>query len=374
MAADDNTTNCTDYFTADQITQLALVRLVSGSVSVFACCLAIVLMVICQAFRSTLQRLFLYITAALTANAVTLIFVIDDHSHSYYSLNAKSCALMGFLNLYTAQIALSFSIGTALYLYHNIRRSNSHRHRPMHTTRFTTRLEVFFVFFSIVLPLTYSWTPFIHDAYGASPKQPFCWIRIVNSDCSRIDAGFWYYIILGYVPYLIVGICGTVLMFIITATCCRWVRRYRDIRSTFTHEPYTALLLIAYFIFIFLFAAVQLVVHVARRSTEPYRLLLLYAIGHPVIMLTIPVLFIVQLYCYRRASKRSWKNCCRTHTSEDRGKIQGQSEQQETSPISVNPYVPSHTCTYFPSTSTDTTQNVEAATAKSNMNVYGSFN
>ena len=371
MEAAYNATNCTDYFSEDQITQLALVRIVGGSVSVFVCCLAIVLMVICQAFRSTLQRLYLYITAALTANSVELIFVLDDHSHSYYSLNAKSCALMGFLNLYTAQIALWFSIGTTLYLYHHIRRSNSHHHRQMHTTRFKARLEVFFVFFSVLFPLTYSWIPFIHDGYGASPKQPFCWIRIVNSDCSKIDGGFWYFIILGYIPYLIVGIFGTILLFIITATCCRWVCRHRDIRGTFTHEPYTALFFIGFFIFLFVFSAAQMVT-LAFTSIESYGMVLLYAIGHPAFILTIPVLFIVQLYWYRRTSKRSWKNCCREHTSEERGIIQGQSEQQETSPISVNPYVPSHTCTYYPSTSTDTTQDVNAA--KGNVKVYGSLN
>ena len=371
MEADHNTTNCTDYLTKDQITQLALVRIVSGAVSVFVCCLAIVLMVICQAFRFTLQRLFLYITAALTANSVVLIFVIDDHSHSYYSLNAKFCTLIGFLNLYTTQIAFSFSIGAALYLYHHIRRSSSHHHRLMHTTRFKARLEVFFVFFSVLFPLTYSWIPFIHNAYGASPKQSLCWIRIVNSDCSKIEGGFWYFIILGYLPYLIVGIFGAILLFIITATCCSWVCRHRHIRGAFTHEPYTALFFIVYFIFLFVFSAAEMVT-LALPSIESYGLLLFYTIGHPVYILTIPVLFIVQLYWYRKGSIRSWKNVCREPMEEEREIIQGQSEQQKTSPISVNPYVPSHTCTYFPSTSTDTTQDVDAA--KDNVKVYGSLN
>ena len=373
MGADDNATNCTENFTEDQIAHLALVQIVSGAVSVFVCCLAIVLMVICQAFRSTLQRLYLYITAALTAILMVDIFEYNERSGSYYSLNERSCAVIGFLRLYTTHVWFCFSAGAILYVYHHIRQSNSHYHRPMHTTRFKVRLEVYFVFFSIVFPLTYSWIPFIQSAYGASPNQPFCWLRRVNSDCSRIDAAGWYVLVLSFIPTLIVGISGTILMFIITATCCRWVRRYRDIRGTFTHEPYTALLLIVYLIFYFLYFAMCIIVPYAT-PTIPYLMDLSYAIVAPAIRLVLPVLFVVQLYCYRKGSKRSWKNCCRTPTSEDREKVQVQSEQQKTSPISVNPYVPSHTCTYFPSTSTDTTQNVEAATAKSNMNVYGSFN
>ena len=222
-----------------------------------------------------------------------------------------------------------------------------------------------------MLPLTYCWIPFIHDAYGASPKQPFCWLRIVNSDCSRIDAGGWYFLVLALIPTLVVVICGTILMFIITATCCSWVRRYRDIRGTFTHEPYTALLLIVYLIFYFLYYALSVSVPFVT-PTIPYWVALSYAISNPAIKLVLPVLFIVQLYWYRKVSKRSWKNCCREPMEEEREIIQGQSEQQETFPISVNPYVPSHTCTYFPSTSTNTTQNVDAA--KDNMKVYESLN
>ena len=372
MAADDNATNCTENFTKDQVTQLALVQIVSGSVSVFTCCLAIVLMVICQAFRSTLQRLYLYITAALTANLMVVTFGINDHSGSYYSLNENSCAVLGFLNHYTTHVWLCFSAGAVLYVYHHIQQSNSHHHRQMHTTRIKVRLEVFFVFFSVVFPLTYNWIPFIHDGYGASPKQPFCWLRIVNSDCSRNDAGVLYVLVLAFIPTLVVGICGIILMFIITATCCRWVRKYRDIRGTFTHEPYIALLLIAYSIFYFLYFAVSISVPYAT-PTIPYWVYLSYVIGYSAIKLILPVLFIVQLYWCRKGSKRSWKNCCREPMEEEREIIQGQSEQQETFPISVNRYVPSHTCTYFPSTSTDTTQNVEAA--KDNiMKVYESLN
>ena len=372
MAADGNATNCTDYLTKDQITQLALVQIVSGSVSAFACCLAIVLMVICQAFRSTLQRLYLYITAALTANQMVITFGVNDRSGSYYSLNERSCAIIGFLRQYTTHVWFCFSAGAVLYVYHHIRQSGSHYHRSMHATRFKARLEVFFVLFSVLFPLTYSWIPFIHNAYGASHRQPFCLIRIMKSDCSRIDAGVWYVLALAFIPTLVVGICGTILMFIITATCCRWVRRYRDIRGTFTHEPYTALLLIVYPIFYFLYFAVSIIVPFVTHTIH-YWMDLWYTISNPTIKLVLPVLFIVQLYWYQKRSKRSWKNCCREPMEEEREIIQGQSEQQETFPISVNRYVPSHTCTYFPSTSTDTTQNVEAA--KDNiMKVYESFN
>ena len=139
MAADDNTTNYTDYLTKDQVAQLALVQIVRGSVSVFVCCLAIVLMVICQAFRSTLQRLYLYITAALTANLMVITFGVNDRNGSFYSLNGNDCAVVGFLRLYTTHVWFCFSAGAVLYVYHHIRQSSSHHHRPMNTTRFKAR-------------------------------------------------------------------------------------------------------------------------------------------------------------------------------------------------------------------------------------------
>ena len=384
MEDDHNTTNCTENLsnislTENQIAQLALIRIASGSVSLFTCCLAILLVVIRQAFRTTLQRLLLYITASFTAHLVVGIFGVDDHSHSYYSVNENSCAVIGFLSQYTMHVVSSFSFGAVLYLHYHIRQSSSHHHRQTQTTRYKTRLEIFFVLFSILFPLTYDWIPFIHNAYGAGPREPTCWIRIMNYRCSRIDKSFWYFVVLAYAPILIVVIFGAIFMFIITVTCFSWVCRYRHIRGTFIHEPYTALLLIVYFILFFLYFTVQMCIAAAlATSTIPYWMHLMYVIGIPAFMLVLAVLFIVQLYFYRRESRKSsWKNCCREPTEEEKKIIQRQSEQQhQTSPISANPhYVPSHTCTYFQSTSTfNTTEDMDAAAAKDNNKEYGNIN
>ncbi len=98
-----NDSNCS-YLSEEDINQLSLARGVSAIVAFVCCCLTLLLILLHRAFKTTLQRLFLYVPASLTVHIAVNIMQIRSSPEEY-------CQAVGFLNQYTLHVTFLFMLG-----------------------------------------------------------------------------------------------------------------------------------------------------------------------------------------------------------------------------------------------------------------------
>ena len=89
-------------------------------------------------------------------------------------------------------------------------------------------LESCYVLLPIILPLSFVWIPFIHDAYGMA--SAWCWIRQEDDNCSPIIAGIVEQYALWYVPQFILCIVNTIAILAILVILCKqlYVQKTQD--------------------------------------------------------------------------------------------------------------------------------------------------
>ncbi len=94
--------NCSySYLDLDR---LSLARGVSDIVAFLGCCSTLLIMLLYRAFRSTLQRLFLYLTVALTAHSAMSVMQIRSRDHVYCVTVVASMVVMLF-TLYCVRLS-----------------------------------------------------------------------------------------------------------------------------------------------------------------------------------------------------------------------------------------------------------------------------
>lgn len=355
-----NDSNCS-YPSDEDLDHLSLARGVAGIVAFLGCCLTLLLILLHRAFRSTLQRLFLYLPVALTVHIAVNIMQISS-SHEGY------CKTVGFLNQYTLHVVLFFMLGAILYLSHRVRKSSPNRRKntkPTESKRKRIYGEVAFVVFSVIFPLTYNLIPFATDAYGG---QPWCWMKIYVKDCSTDSSIFPIVLILGFLPPIIIlTLCVSLLVSIMIAYSW-WAFTFRsskEIQNTLARKAYKPLLLVvivlSYLVYtcIFLIASIHLYAEGEDRDLYrdyPFGLLVVNAVFLPLVQMVLPVSFVLYLYSFKRdvrKAKEVWVSYFKTFsvTKEESGNasvVIHDQDQEETFHRSAYIDVPSTTCYPLP--------------------------
>ena len=195
--------------TEDLQKQLLIACGIISGLSLIACVLTLILMecLCCFGYIKCIfskkglpsHRLVFYITiSAIIRAMVTLLQTIaakDEGQHKYW------CMAVGFLNQYSAWVVLLFSLMATIHvLLFSLDKSYP-------------KLEFCYFLAPFIVPLTFSWIPFIHDAYGLAGA--WCWIRKEDKDCTEYLAGLIEQYILWYVPHFILVVINTVLIIII---------------------------------------------------------------------------------------------------------------------------------------------------------------
>ncbi len=160
-------------------------------------------------------------SSALTADALVRSLQMIRSSEVY-------CMVVGFFHQYTLHITLLFTLETVLYLLYRICQSTPtvHLRRAKPNRCKPTCCEVTFIFFAIVIPLTYNWVPFITGSYG---DRPWCWLKAlpVLNDCSNDSAVFLTSFVLGTIVTIRVVFLCTFVTFCLVVVYCRWACRFR---------------------------------------------------------------------------------------------------------------------------------------------------
>ena len=89
-------------------------------------------------------------------------------------------------------------------------------------------LESCYVLLPILIPLSFVWIPFIHDAYGLAGA--WCWIRQKDDNCNPIIAGVVEQYALWYVPQFVLCTVNTIAILAILVILCKqlYVQKTQD--------------------------------------------------------------------------------------------------------------------------------------------------
>ena len=195
--------------TEDLQKQLLIARGITSGLSLIACVLTLILMgcLCCLGYIKCIfskeglpsHRLVFYITiSAIIRAMVTLLQTTaakDEGHHKHW------CMAVGFLNQYSAWIVLLFSLmATIRVLLFSLDKTYP-------------KLEFCYILVPFIVPLTFSWIPFIHDTYGLAGA--WCWIRKEDKHCTKYLAGLIEQYFLWYIPHFILEVINTVLVIII---------------------------------------------------------------------------------------------------------------------------------------------------------------
>lgn len=314
----DSLINCTN-FTGGQLRILNLARSLSGMICFIIVMLLLLLLIFYKAYKTTLQRLFLYITITTILEEIAFSLAIEHQF--YYANQDKMCMFFGFLLELTVSITnylILCKIFFLLYvvcsnLYGNPLKSTN----PMKKKGLFVFLEVFCVLFSILFPITYLFVPFIHGTYNLAGG--WCWIMTINEHCKSV--GLKDQIILGYGIFEGIGLLSILLTSVFAVLYCRQAYIHKIVRHqhliTLRQTLFLLGFLIASVIALSLGFAVRIYTGIVKVE-ENYALWLTLAIAPPIYQAIYPMGFLVYLYTLQKFKKdgikkalSEWKQTCR---------------------------------------------------------------
>ena len=176
-----------------QYVALAVLSSISGTLSVVACLVVIVVILLFKKFVYFTQRLILYLSIAALLNAVSVVLrlhrVVDlgGGGGSTHGLCVFTAAL-DQMTAWSELIAIS-CVTVNLLLSVLLLRS-------------VEKLEWVYLALIFVSPLLFNWIPFVKSSYGEAGA--WCWIRNQDEDCGDFRFGNVLRFILWFVPLYVI--------------------------------------------------------------------------------------------------------------------------------------------------------------------------
>ena len=211
-------------FTDEEATLIAVARGVSAAV----CCgimsfVLVALVILCVTLPKSRNRLCGTVIKRLAFGiiAVGVAYQLNLALHLVHYYNPRNpdinryCKVNGFFNQYLSIVLVLSLLEIILILFFKINGKLISSWRSFYKLVKAkgnksiyhgngwkiNRMEVLNLALILVLPLVFDWIPFTTNSYGQS--GPWCWIIIVDQDCSRHMAGFWEQIWLWHVPFAV---------------------------------------------------------------------------------------------------------------------------------------------------------------------------
>jgi len=197
----DTFKNCSNY-TDEESKVIALARGLSAAV----CCGILFFMLVALVVLTNLPKarkrlcgtLIKRLTFGTIAESAAYQLNFALHLVHYYHQDNRYCKANGFFNLFLGSVLLLFALEISLILFFKITWKVIPSWRSLYNIKtkrntFTccgwkiNKLEVPNLVVLVALPLVVDWIPFATNSYGQFGV--WCWIIILNQDCSIHTAG-----------------------------------------------------------------------------------------------------------------------------------------------------------------------------------------
>ena len=308
----DNTSqffsNCSDLSVKD-VVAINLTVCVIGGICSFISILITLVLVIYKAYKSVLQRLFLYV---MVATIVRELFLTASIEHRFkYKGQAEVCTYIAFVYNWAGIIKFVHTVGIMTYLFFLVRYVAKGETAPrlLQTKSRRVVAEVLYVLISSLITLGYATVPLFNHNYGLAGS--WCWIRALDEDCHLTLTGLLDQLLNGYVFYVFGGVIGIAMLIAVAIVYNRLHLMVREAQ----------LLLRKIFVKIVCFLAsiaimlITLSMRVVTATTKVYQLPVIWylvAVTFPIALLLFPIAYLFSFYPVRKAFKLcNHKICCR---------------------------------------------------------------
>ena len=209
---------------------LRLLALCCGCVSLLLCFFTFSITVLFHKYRSTTQRVFLYLTVTVSLSSLTYIL----HGLRFtpqLAGNDKYCTFTGFIDQVIAWMVMLAVCCLTFELFVKV----------VFLKFDTSRYELAYCIIIFIVPLLFNWIPLIHEAYGNAGA--YCWIRQTKrSNCSEQDVfPLVLRLILYWIPFFIILLAITVAFIFMRTKASKRLNTYR---GNYDPQQYFTLVLI----------------------------------------------------------------------------------------------------------------------------------
>lgn len=140
------------------------------------------LLVLYKAYRTTLQRLLLYLTIATALNALIVTLNIELQFNNDF--NSRFCYWLGFLFAWISNLVWLFSFAFTVYLSTTVyQRLKGEMLRCLgYCHKHPVLIEAICIFIMTLFPLSYLWVPHLHHNYGV--QDDLCFMKKFDENCN----------------------------------------------------------------------------------------------------------------------------------------------------------------------------------------------
>ena len=308
--------NCSN-FTLAQLEGLNYTRSISAMVSAVVTLLVLLGLICNKAYKTTLQRLFFYLTIVVL---LQLVFIsMDIQLQFQFSHQDELCHWIAFLIIWMAIATYFFAIGITIHVLHLVYsqlRKNDSNIQPQRLSRLKITLEIALVLVCILTPLTFLWVPFYHGTYGVALKS--CWIINMNKECKILgfkDQISFSFGIFEAASFIIVAAFAAIAILF-----CVFAFRYKLTRRHHLRTISQTLLLMTFLTisaFLELIGLMQFLYNTLSGNSLPYGVQVTYEGVVPISQMIIPLGFITYFYSLKKfkcvnfkCKGQRWRKVC----------------------------------------------------------------
>ena len=301
MGGSSNNTSCA--VDANLRHEVLIAQGATAALSLAACVVALLLACIFKVGRRFTHRVSLYllIAAALTEATFCLQTTLYnyDQASTGYVVGCKMIGLllefsvwvmllyMSVLVFHLACLTILIEIRSTILIGVTYRVLITTLSEPAGSALTKTRrrqallLETCYVLAPLIIPLSFVWIPFLHDAYGLAGA--WCWIRDNYDNCSPNLAGKIEQYALWYVPLFVLCILDTIIIAVILVILCKrlFIDSTADTVYKSTLRENAPLMIYPVFYQIFNWVAVAQRIHETITSDASYVLWMMHAVIPP---------------------------------------------------------------------------------------------
>ena len=193
--------NCTN-FTLPQLKTINLTESACGLACLLVSVLILGVLLYYKAYKTTLQRLFLYLVNVTVLHEACLTSTIEHQFH--YGGQETVCRILGFVNQCTGTMSYLLTAQIALFLLYTVYKQLKGEPFPRlsQSNRISTALELLYILSGILLAIGETWYPYFDGKGDYGLTLADCWIKSFDENCNHV--GYKYQIV-SYCVYEVLG-------------------------------------------------------------------------------------------------------------------------------------------------------------------------
>ena len=346
----------------------------------------VLVLIVCKAYQSVLQRLFFYLMVATATRELFLAASIEHHFE--YSGQDKVCTWIAFIYNWTGIVVFVHTVGIMIYLFFLVRYLAKGNTIPQVLQSRCRRiaLETLYIVLSVLLTFAYASVPYFTNNYGLAGA--WCWIRALDENCKLTLSGLMAQLFHGHIFYESGGIVGIILMIATAVIYYRLPVTLKEARLLLKKTFIVMMCFLLYVVIVVIALSIRMIT--AKNSHyQYYAIWFSVGITYPISLLLFPVAFLLCFYPVNKLCRpavcamiqKGLHSLCRKHNTKNERTVRFQQQQQSsthiapTFPESTRVSPPSSTFFQVPYTNNFTritTENAQLITSEHMDTGYGS--